>query len=192
MLLYNGNAFIPTWDSTVNKLFVVDCNTDQVTQTIQLPGYAPKEMVLDKNNKIWLLSGNLQANKQAYFTQIDPATYQVLNTYPFPSTADPLRPTLNPTKDTIYYIEINYAGGTDNNGVYRMPVSAAAVPSVPFKQAQQYQYYYAVSVDPNTGNVYISDPKGFTQKGTVYIYHPDGSAVSQFNTGVGPGHFYFD
>lgn len=192
MLLYNNKAFIPTWDSTVNKLFVVDCNTDQLSQTIQLPGYAPKEMVLDKNNKIWLLSGNLQANKPAYFTQIDPVTYQVLNTYPFRSTADPLRPTFNATKDTIYYIEINYAGGTDNNGVYRMPVTAGSVPSVPFKQAQQYQYYYAVGVDPNNGNIYISDPKGFTQKGTVYIYRPDGSAVSQFNTGVGPGHFYFD
>ena len=192
MLLYNNKVFIATWDSTVNKLYAVDPNTDQVSQTIQLPGYAPKELSLDKNNMLWLLSGNIQANKPAYFTKIDPASGQVLNTYPFPTLADPVRPVFNNTKDTLYYVEINYTGGTDNNGIYRMPVTDPAVPAQAFIAAQQYQYYYAVGIDPNTGNIYIGDPKGFTQKGTVYIYHPDGTLLRQFGTGVGPGHFYFD
>jgi len=192
MLLYNNKAFVATWDSTVNQLFVVDCNTDQVSQTIQLTGFAPKEMVLDKNNKLWLLSGNLQANKPAYFTKIDPSDGQVLGTYPFPSQADPLRPVLNNTKDTIYYVEINYSGGTDNNGIFRMPVSASAVPVQAFLQAQSFQYYYAVGIDHKTNNIYVADPKGFTQKGTVYIYRTDGSLAGQFATGVGPGRFYFD
>lgn len=192
MIRYNSKVFVAAWDSTINKLFVVDNNTDQLTNSIQLSGYAPKEMVLDKEGIIWLLSGNLQAAKPAYFTRIDPATEQVLDSYPFPAQADPLRPALNNTKDTIYYIEINYTGGSDNNGIYRMPIHASSLPAQPFVQAQQYQYYYAVAVDPSTSNIYVADPIGFTQKGIVHIYRSDGTHLGQFNTGVGPGHFYFD
>jgi hypothetical protein len=176
----------------VNQLFVVDAGTDQLTQTIQLTGYAPKELALDKDNKLWLLSGNIQANKPAYLTKIDPGNGQVLNTFPFPATADPVRPVFNNSRDTLYYVEINYTGGTDNNGVYRMPVSAAAVPSAAFIAAQQYQYYYGVGIDPNTGDIYVSDPKGFTQKGAAYIYNANGALLKTFGTGVGPSRFYFD
>jgi YVTN family beta-propeller protein len=192
MLLYGDKAFIATWDTSVNQLYVVDINTDQLTDSIPISGCAPKEMVLDKDNKLWLLSGNLQLNRPAYFTTIDPATDQVLHTYAFPSQADPLRPVLNPAGDSLYYVEINYSGGTDNNGIYRMPVTAGTLPAQPFLQAQQYQYFYAVAVDPDTHHIYVADPLGFTQKGIVHIYTTDGTHIGQFNTGVGPGHFYFD
>ncbi len=73
-----------------------------------------------------------------------------------------------------------------------MGINDAALPAQPFIAAKQLQYFWALGIDPATGNIYVGDPRGFIQKGTAYIYRPDGTPVNSFNVGLGPGHFYFD
>lgn len=98
----------------------------------------------------------------------------------------------NPTKDTLYFIEVNYSGGQQNNGIYRMGIHDATLPSQAFIQAQNLQYFWALGISSKSGNIYVGDPKGFTQKGTVLVYNASGSLTHQFAVGLGPGHFYFD
>ena len=73
-----------------------------------------------------------------------------------------------------------------------MGIHDAALPAQPFVAAKQYQYFWALGVDPVTGNIYVGDPKGFVQKGSVYIYQQDATLIKTFSVGLGPGHFYFD
>lgn len=192
MLLNNNSVYVCAWDTANNKLVKVNSLTDQVEREISIAGFAPQEALLDKNGSIWVLSGNVVKGKQAALTCIDPKTDKTIKSFLFPSKADPIRPVFDNTGNMLYFIEVNYSGGTANNGVYRMGIDDASLPVSPFVSATQYQYFWALGISPVSGKIYIGDPKGFTQKGSVSVYDSTGNQVSQFNVGTGPGHFYFD
>jgi len=192
MLLYNNIAYICTWDTTGNKLYGIDITTDKIVQTISLPGYAPQEIVMDKEQMLWVLSGNVPDHRAAFLTRIDPSDDAILETYAFPASADPIKPVFNLSKDTLYFIEANYNGGSQYNGIYRMSIHDNTLPPSAFIQSSSLEYFWGLGIDPQTGYIYVGDPKGFVQKGIVSIYRQDGTKLKQFNTAVGPGHFYFD
>ncbi len=192
MYLYDNYAYICTWDTGCNVLYKVDAGTNTVTQKIKLAGSAPKDVLQDKYNLLWVLSGNKLPGMQAMLTRIDPSSGSIVGQYQFPADVDVMKPVFNKTRDSLYFIEVDYNGGTVNNGIYRMSVADLTLPSKPFIAARQYQYFYALGIDPITGNIFVGDPKGFIQKGSVYIYQPDGKQVKSFTVGKGPGHFYFD
>ena len=91
MLLHNGQLYVALWDTAVNKLYSINANTDHVSMIQTLHGAAPKEIVLDKDGKLWVLGGNIQKNKAASLTRIDPDNNQPLAGFVFPTGADPLR-----------------------------------------------------------------------------------------------------
>ncbi len=192
MCLYYNDAFICTWDTASNQVYRVNTNTDQVTQSITVGGYAPQEVLLDKEQMLWVLSGDSYAGKSCVLTRLDPSTGETLAVYHFPAAANAVRPAFNVTKDTLYFIEANQDNGTANNGIYRMGIHDESLPAQAFVPAAQLQYFWALGIDPATGNIYVGDPKGFVQKGSIYIFRPDGTGVDTFSVGIGPGHFYFD
>lgn len=192
MLLQNGTAWICMWDTANNKLYGYEPNGLVHKQSYTLGGSAPQAVLADKDNRLWVLSGNIEKKKRAYLTCIDAAAGKVVRTYEFPEAADVIKPVFNNGKDTLYFIEVNYKGGTENNGIYRMPIADTVLPTKPFVAAAKFQYFWALGIEPSTGNIYVGDPKGFIQKGTVHVYRPDGGQIKQFEVGVGPGHFYFD
>lgn len=191
MIYWQDQVVVCCWDTANQKLFMIHPETDQITGTHTLPGAAPQEAVADYQGNLWVLSGNAVKGKPAFLTRIHPSG-NILQALAFPEEADAMRPVMNPTRDTVYFIEVNYQGGTAHNGIYRMPVDAHALPQTPFLPAQAFQYFWGLDIAPGTGEIYVGDPKGFIQKGTVMIYQADGSLIRQFSTGVGPGHFYFD
>ena len=191
MCLYNGTAFITTWDTASDLIYKIDITTDKVIQPVKISGYAAQSVLIDKEQMLWVLAGNKTKGKAATLTRLDPFTGDVLTTYYFPKDADPLKPVFNNAKDTIYFIEVNYNGEPANNGIYRMGIHDANLPTQAFVTPGQYQYYWGLGIDPSNGNIYIGDPLGFNQKGRVMIYRQDGVLIRSFITGEGPGSFYF-
>ena len=191
MCIYDHYAFICTWDTATQNIYKVDITTNKIMQTIKVAGYAPHNALIDKEQKLWVLSGNKTKGKGAAWTIIDPSSGNILNSFIFPAGADPIKPVFNYTKDTLYYIEPDYNGGVTNNGIYRMGITAQSLPSQPFVAAQANQYFWAIGIDPATGYIYTGDPKGFNQSGVVTIYRQDATAISSFKVGIGPGAFYF-
>lgn len=191
MYRYLDDIFVCTWDTTVNKLHRLSTATGTISQSINLPGYAPHSIVQDKEGMLWVLAGNVTKNRPTTLSRIDPSTGHVIATYLFPSNADAIKPAFNTAKDTLYFIEVKYDGTTTNNGIYRMDIHAAALPQSAFIAAGQYQYFWALGIDPATGNIFVGDPKGFIQKGAVNIYNPQGTLLHSFTTGLGPGAFLF-
>lgn len=192
MLLQDGSAYVCAWDTASQVIYKLNTATNQVAQTIPIAGRAPQEVVVDKQGMLWVLSGNVSSGKTAAFTRINPANGQTVASYTFPAGADPIRPVFNAAKDTLYFLEVNYNGGTQYNGVFRMPITATSLPVTPFVAAQQYQYFWALGIDPKTNLIYIGDPKGFIQRGSVLVYNPAGEKQREVKVGVGPGHFYFE
>ncbi len=192
MCRYNNSVIVCAWDTAGNAVYKIDISTDRLIQAINVAGKAPQEALLDKEQMLWVLAGEQFSGKTATWTRLDPSTGAVLKSYTFPAEANTVRPVFNNTRDTLYFIEANQGGGTTNNGVYRMGIHQDSLPTQAFVAARLYQYFWALGIDPLSGNIYVGDPKGFIQKGSVYIYKPDGTELRRFDVGLGPGHFYFD
>jgi hypothetical protein len=186
-----GALYICPWDTACNKIYTTNALWGGTPTPIQIAGYAPHAVLEDKEQMLWVLSGNVVKGCTPALTRINPSTGHILSSFNFTAGSDPIKPTFNPTKDTLYFIQVKYDGSTADNGIYRMAINAAALPETPFIQASQYQYFWALGIDPGTGNIYVGDPKGFLQKGDVTIYRPDGMQITSFKVGLGPGQFYF-
>lgn len=191
MLLNNNKAYICTWDTACRSIYTINTTTDKIEHEMPIAGAAPQNVLSDANGKLWVLSGNITKGKQSALTCIDPSNNSIIKSFAFSGKSDAIRPVFNNAKDQLYFIEVDYNGGTANNGIYRFGISDAALPSTPFVAAKQYQYFWALGIEPVTDRIYVGDPKGFTQRGSVYIYDANGQQLNQFNVGVGPGHFYF-
>lgn len=188
----NNKVYACNWDTACNYIYEIDPSTDAITARISIAGRASQQVLVDKDQKLWVLAGNVYKGKVATLTQIDPQSKAILKSFQFPAGADVMKPCWNPTKDTMYFLGVNYNGGTDYNGVYRMSVYSNTLPNNLFIPAQALQYYWGLAVDSIKNQIYVSDPKGFIQNGNVSIYQADGTKLKSFNVGLGPGFFAFD
>jgi DNA-binding beta-propeller fold protein YncE len=178
MILKDGIAYVCCWDTACNKLYQINTSTDNIIDSIQLAGNAPQNILLDKENKIWVMAGNAYKAKDASLSRIDISTKKTIQSFLF--------------SKGIEAIKANYNGGTVNNGVFRMPIGSSSLPDKALIACQANQYFWGLAVEPNSGNIYVGDPKGFVQKGTVLIYNPSAQLLQQFNVGLGVGSFLFD
>jgi YVTN family beta-propeller protein len=192
MIIADGFAYICNWDTACNKLYKIDTNTDTIIDSITIGGTAPQEISKDREGKLWVLAGNAAKGKTTTFNRLDISTKSLLKTYSFAPKVEAIKPMFNATGDTLYFIEVNYAGGSINNGIYRMRYDDISLPGSALIGCSVNQYYWALGIEPNSGNIYVGDPKGFIQNGTVSIYNTGGVLLHNFNVGLGPGHFYFN
>lgn len=186
-----ARMYVCPWDTLCNHIYEIDETTHTITREMSIAGYAPHAVLADKYGMLWVLSGNVTKGRPAALTRIDPSTGATLKSYQFGPAKDPVKPTFNPTRDTLYFIQVKYDGSATDNGIYRMHINDTSLPPTPFIAAGKYQYFWALGIDPANGNIYVGDPKGFVQKGTVTIYKPDGAIVNRFDVGIGPGQFCF-
>jgi DNA-binding beta-propeller fold protein YncE len=191
MTQLNGRIYACNWDTACGYIYEIDPTTNQIAARINIGGRAAQQVLVDKNQKLWVLAGNVYKQKTATLTQIDPATRSIIKSFNFPAGADVMKPCWNTGKDTLYFLGVNYNGGTDYNGVYRMSIDATALPGSLFIAAQSLQYFWALGIDPVTHLIYVGDPKGFIQKGNVSVYQTNGQKIRSFDVGLGPGYFLF-
>jgi DNA-binding beta-propeller fold protein YncE len=191
MLLHGDKVYVATWDTASTFIYAIDTATNTVSNPITVAGRAPQEIIEDKEGMLWVLSGNKASGVESKLTRLNPSNGSILKSYSF-GTSDPVRLVPNPAKDSIYFIEVDYNGSTTNNGVYRMGIHDAALPAEAFIPTNGLQYFWALGIHPRTGHIYVADPRGFTQRGSVSVFRQDGGLVRTFGTAVGPGHFYFE
>ena len=51
---------------------------------------------------------------------------------------------------------------------------------------------YKIAVDPENGDIYVSDAKNYMVDGTVYRYTSDGLLLSSFSAGICPSFMLFN
>lgn len=191
MLRILDNIIVCPWDTTCNKIYTINTGSSSIVSITEVAGFAPHAVLVDKEQMLWVMAGNVTKGKQATLTRIDPSTGNMLKSFTFAADIDPIKPAFNKTRDTLYYIQVKYDGSTTDNGIYRLDIHDTELPITPVIPASPFQYYYALGVEPTTGYLYVGDPKGFTQKGSVGIYKQNGTIIKTFATGLGPGQIYF-
>jgi hypothetical protein len=182
----NGHVFVSCW-SYDNQIMVIDPKNDVVIDSITVP-YQPKKMVLDRNNKIWVINdgdygqGNDEFGKPS-LVKIDPVSRKIETRMIWNLRNNYLQDIrTNPGKDSLYII----AGD-----LYKMSVYSTSLPQdPPFIKAGRH-VFYSLGVDPGSGEIYLADAIDFSQAAMLYRYSRAGHPVDSFRVGVNPGDYLF-
>ncbi len=188
MIQYKNLVFVNCW-SYDNKILVIDSNTDNLVDSIEV-FKQPNSIVLDKENKLWVLTdggfaGSPYGYERAGLLKIDAETREVERSFRFAEGDHPLNLCLNPSKDSIYFI---------NKHVWKMSVSATKLPEQPSIESEYtslYGGFYSLAIDPENSDIYVGDAIDHSQNGIVHRYSVGGKLIDEFKVGISPGNFAF-
>ena len=159
-------------------------NNDLKVAEIEV-GKEPNSMVVDKNGHVWVLcegrTWDYGYGEQPSLWEINPLLKTAEKRYVFNGTASALK--VNRAGDRFFMI--------CNNSVRRFDLATMDM-SEDFGIAAEAQgLFYNMAVDPETGDIYVTDAKNYMMNGTVYRYNEDGVLLSSFEAGVIPSAMLF-
>lgn len=180
MVQYGRYVFCNCW-SYQNRIIKIDTETDRVVESLTV-GIQPVSLVLDGNGKLWTLTdGGYEGSPYGYeapsLYRIDAATFTVERQFRFRRGDTPRD--LQLAGDMLYWL---------SDDVWRMGVTSSRLPVRPFIESRDTKYY-ALTVSPRSGEVYVADAIDYQQQGMIYRYDADGGLVDEFYVGVTPGAF---
>ncbi|NQV01930.1 MAG: YncE family protein [Bacteroidia bacterium] len=189
MVKYNQYMFVTCIGSFTEpsskrkaKLLILDTKEDKIIDSIQT-ATEPIGIVIDKKMKLWVLcSGGWDGYASPALIRVNPDLRQVEKAFSFPSNNVPSRLNINPTSDTIYYLQ---------NGVFQMPVTATTLPSQPLISSGDH-LFYGMAVHPVDGTIYATDAIDYVQNGFAYQFSSStGAQIRTWETGRIPASFCF-
>lgn len=194
-MVKTGNyVFVSNW-SKQNTIQRIDATTDALIDSLIITKQ-PNSMVLDKNNKLWVLSDggltSLPGGKvKACLTRIDPISFKIEKEYFFSDlNSAPTRLSISTSGDTLFFLNGAWGSSISNGGVYRMTIEDETLPSNPFIP-ENGKLFYALGVDPQKHEIYVSDAIDYQQPGWVYRYNAHAEVRDSFKTDIIPSFFCF-
>ncbi|MCF8391498.1 MAG: YncE family protein [Bacteroidales bacterium] len=192
---YGDLLFIASW-SYNDKIYIINTIGDELVDSVSVRKQ-PNSMVLDKNNKLWVLSdggyeGSPYGQVKAALTRINAENLLVEKVFEFSEMANsPVELCINGAGDSLFFINGGWSGAeTVKNGIYAMGIQDEKLPVEAFI-ASKTARFYALSIDPGSSRIYCSDALDFLQRGYVYSFSPEGIPVDSFKVGIAPGGFGF-
>jgi DNA-binding beta-propeller fold protein YncE len=185
MLSANGGGW--ALDST---LTVVNTATDSVSKKIRV-GYNPKKMVLDADNRIWVLCyGYIEYNTDWSIAKEYPSKLVVLASSDFSVQKEiaiglskhPEHLGISPDRKTVYV-----GGGFGFSGIYGIATSATSFPMSPIISGN----FYGFGINPGTGEIYTCIAPNFVGPGKVSAWTTTGVLKKEFQTGIAPNGILF-
>jgi YVTN family beta-propeller protein len=181
MVMSGNKAYTSSWSSG-KDIMVINTTTDKVIDSIAVAP-EPESMVLDKNNKLWILcSGGYTGQILAEIIVVNTTSNLIEKHFVFPSKlAYPSGLQINGTKDSVYYIE---------NGLWKMSIQATALPASPFKSSEG-RSIYKLGVDQRNQRVFFTNAMDYQQKGFVLQLNSRGKMIDSCRADIIPGSFCF-
>jgi YVTN family beta-propeller protein len=177
-----GNkAYVAKWVGG-NEIMVINTTTDQVIDSIEV-GIEPESMVVDKNNTLWVLcNGGWTRENFAELISINTTNNEIDKRIVFPTKlASPSCLSIDGKGETLYYLE---------TGVRKMSITDSALPSEPFIPSSGHNLY-KIGINPENGDIFVTDAVDYSQSGHVYYYKSDGTPVSDQLADLIPGFICF-
>jgi YVTN family beta-propeller protein len=181
-LVLSGNkAYVSCWYGGRNVM-VINTATDKIIDSIAVAA-EPESMVLDKNNRLWVLcNGGWARLNYANLMVINTSTDVIEKQFVFPSKSlSPTNLSINSTRDSVYFVE---------NGIWRMGIQSSALPAKPFRQSGGRQIY-KLGVDPRNGRIFYTDAMDYQQKGYVLQLNSNGFPKDSCKADIIPGSLCF-
>ena len=186
--LYVANSDNRNPDGVGNTLSVVDIATFKEERKLTV-GLNPFFVKADNVGNIFL---SCQGDLVTYattgcFQQINPDTYTVTTIADYP------KQTFSITDQAIYYADITYFIDWTSSfslGVYDIAQKEFLSRTL-ITDETTINTPYAVAVNPNSKEVYISNTDSYTDPGKVYIFSPDGKKIKEISVGINPNNILF-
>lgn len=191
MIIHDGYVYAASWDTANSLVYKIDPSSDAILQQIDIGHSAPQAIEVDASGHLWIFYGNSKYAKPYGVVVYDPMDDTIIKNFDMGLGVEMIKPIMNTLRDTVYWLGVDYDALSALNGVYRMSIESTEVPERPFIPAARYQYFYALGYDHLRKQLYVGDPKSFTERSDVYIYNLDGSLHKTLQTGMGIGSFYF-
>jgi len=167
-------------NSGSNKIYLIDIVGDTIQDSIATP-LEPNSMILDKNNKLWVLcSGGFGMDFPALI-RVNLITKLIEKKLTFSDKNEsPFRLVKNGAGEELYFI---------NNSVYKMNILDNNLPNSEFipKNARN---FYGLGMDFFTDEIYVTDVKNYIQNGEVFIFNISGNELYKFNSGIIPQYIF--
>lgn len=198
MVKIGDEVFVANWSNyypsqigieTSNKTIqVIDCVNDMLVAEIEV-AQEPNAMAVDKNDHIWVsCSGSYNNVQDPALICIDPATRTVIKRFNFTPGADyPSGLAIDETGDNVFFMN----GGYGTLNVYKMSVDAEELPVTPYISANG-RLFYNLKVNPDNGDIYITDAKDYVSNGDLLRYSADGTFISSVSLGIIPSYMLFN
>jgi len=188
LALTAGKVFAACWSNygfenyNNNKVLVIDPVTSQVIDSV-MTGKEPQSMVLDKNEKLWVLcSGGWMGDEFPTLYRINPQSLTAEQIYTFGDiNSAPASLCANGNADSLFFI---------NGGIYAMSISAADLPDHPLIESDAH-LFNSLAVHPETSEIFVADAIDYQQKGLLLRYRADGTFMAEYRAGIVPGKMVF-
>lgn len=179
LLLHNDSVYV--CDMTNDNLLIIDPTNNTLIDSIKV-GESPNSLVIDQNNKIWIMcSGGINSSLPELI-QFNPQNRTIENTFTFNNISEsPGNLQINATGSQLYFL---------NSNVYDMNINSPTLPSAPLITSNG-NTFYGIGVNPTSDEVYVSDAIDYVQSGIIFRYSSSGALIDQFNSGIIPKSFLF-
>jgi YVTN family beta-propeller protein len=176
VMLYN-KVYVTNYDR--DKVYVIDATIDKIIDSVYV-GLHTSSLVLDKNDKLWVASGESSVTITFSIKRINPVDLSTEGSFGSLSSL-PNNLCINGSKDTLFFL---------SGDVYKMAISDAAGTKIVPKGPKN---FYGLAVHPTTHDIYVADALDYVQKSTIYIYNSATGAEKQhFKAGINANGFYFE
>lgn len=176
LLTYNNKLYVA--NEIGNKVAVVNPNTLAIEVNINVD--SPSKMVLDANNKIWVISS---AGKLVRINPANNMIEQTINNVDVSGYNEKI--SINKEKNKIYYLSSSFSG---NSEVYGIDISATSAPANPLIVGEN---LYGLGISPTDNLIYVGDSNAFQGNGKVMRFEANGTPIDTINAGIGPNNFLF-
>lgn len=192
---YGDLLFVNSW-SYNDKIYILNSNTDILLDSITVRKQ-PNSMVIDKNNKLWVLSdggydGSPYGQVNAALTKINVDNFSVEKIFEFKDIHNsPVKLCINPGADSLFFLSGGWGKNKDiEGGVFAFSIADESLPTKAFIKENN-KNFYGLAIDPESSHIYCSDALDYLQSGYVYSFAPNGTAIDSFKVGIAPGGFGF-
>lgn len=182
MVQLGNTVYCNCW-SYQNKIISIDTTSDRVTGQLSV-GIQPRSIALDALARLWVITDggyptSPTGTESPTLCRVSTSTFTVEKRWRLDRNETPTALTLNAAGDTLYWIARH---------VWRMPVTSDALPTDPFIPSRDTRYY-AMTLSPVDGTIYLADAIDYSQPGSILRYTPSGQYIDQFTAGITPGAF---
>lgn len=176
----SGGLDNPNYDNTVS---VFDLNTFTLIKTIEV-AINPYVIHADQEGDLYLVSRGNYSSTPYQFQRIDSQTDEVVQNFGLP--------VLNFAISGQYAYLYSYNFSTQKSWIKVMDILTEEIINEDFITDQnQFETPYGIAVNPNNGDVYITDGYQFTLSGDVYCFDKNGKKKFSFESGLNPAVIVF-
>ncbi len=177
--------YVNCW-SYQRQILKIDTEQDLVVDTLEVD-IQPATLAADRNGDLWTLcdGGQWEGNPLGYeapsILRIDTETFTIAQRFSMTLGEFPSKLQLNAQRDQLFWL--------NGNGLWSMSIKAETLPSSPHFAIDEVVSPYGLTIEPHSGEIYVSDAIDYTQAGHVVRYSSQGEVLDDFPVGICPGYF---